>query len=493
MMTRCLKNSNGFGLIEVLIIIITIGIMGAIAMQSMTALVVDSRTTKTEREMESLADAIVGDADISQGMNRSDFGYVGDVGSFPPNLDALISNPGGYTTWDGPYIKQEFLQDSTGFKTDEWGKSYSYSGGVLITSTGGNTTISKKIVDATSDYTSNHFNGKVLDASGTPPGATYIDSLTIKITIPNGIGGTITKSYTADSSGSFMLDSLPVGQHPLEIVYKPDVDTLYTILTILPRHKTDKIFKFASSYFSTSGSGGGGTSSSCPTEPVLNSGLILHWDFNDTTGQYAYDVSSNSNDGTLGSSSSSESSDPIWTENGKYCSGLYFDGSDDIVQDLNGGDYLNGLTEVTFTVWVKSDVTGQDRGIMFTKSPDANDENLGIRYDQSGLNGGASSSIKSSVRTNSGYNQVEGEANVQTTSWQHIAMVWESGTSIKIYVDGNLQSLTYTNGSLSGAISNVQKFMIGLGTKNRYWQGYMDDVRIYDRALSQAEIQTLAN
>ena len=491
-MKRILLNIKGFGLIEILIIIITIGIMAAIAMQSMTALIIDSRTTKTEREMESLADAIVGDADISQGANRSDFGYIGDVGSFPPNLDALISNPGGYSTWDGPYISQEFLQDSEGYKTDEWGKSYSYNGGLLITSTGGSNTITKKIADATSDYTLNHFNGTVLDASGTPPGVTYIDSLTIKITIPNGIGGTITKSYTADSTGSFMLDSIPVGQHPLEIVYTPEVDTLYTMLTILPRHKTDKTFKFAASYFTSNG-GGSETSSTCPVEPVLNSGLILHWDFNDTTGQYAYDVSSNSNDGTLGSSSSSESSDPTWTENGKYCSGLYFDGSNDIVQDVNGGDYLNGLTEITFTVWVKSDVTNQDRGIMFTKNPDANDENLGIRYDQSGLNGGTNSTMKASVRTGSGYNQVEGQASSQTTSWQHIAMVWESGTSIKIYVNGTLQSLTYTNGSVSGAISNVQKFMIGLGTKNKYWQGYMDDVRIYNRVLSQSEIQTLAN
>ncbi len=253
-----LQKQKGFGLIEITIIIITIGILASIAMQSMTALMTDARQVKTEREMELLADAIIGNSDIASGTNRGDFGYIGDVGSFPPNLDALITNPGGYTTWDGPYISRKFSQDTDGFKTDEWGAAYNYTGGLTITSNGSGTALTKKIADATSDYTLNQFNGTILDASGTTPGATYLDSINVNITIPNGSGGTTIKTYAVSSIGEFTLDSIPVGQHPLRVIYTPNVDTLYSILTILPRHKSPKTFKFASSYFTSGGGGGGG-------------------------------------------------------------------------------------------------------------------------------------------------------------------------------------------------------------------------------------------
>ena len=270
------------------------------------------------------------------------------------------------------------------------------------------------------------------------------------------------------------------------------MDTLYTILTILPRHKSERTFRFVESYFD-------GTepededSTSCPTEPVLASGLILHWDFNDTTSQTVFDASLNGHDGVLGSTTSIESSDPTYIANGRYCSGVYFDGSNDVVFDADAEDYLNGLTAFTFAVWIKSEVTVVDRGIMFTKLPDASDENIGIRYDDGGLYGGANSTVKASVRATSGYTQVEGEANTQTTDWQHIAMVWESGSTLKIYVDGELQTLTYVNTNISGSVTNVDRLLIGLGTKGYHWYGSMDDVRIYNRALSDSEIETLAD
>lgn len=250
---------KGFSLIELTIVIITIGIVAAIAMQSMVVLVTDQRETVTEQEMQKLSDAIVGNSSIASSGHRTDFGYVGDVGAFPPNLDALMSNPGGFATWDGPYIDDNLSEDLTGYKTDEWGSAYNYSGGIIITSTGSGATITKKIADASSDYLLNEFNGLVYDASGNPPGTTYADSLDVKITIPNGSGSNITKTYGVDSLGNFELDSLPVGKHNLKIIYTPNVDTLNSYLTILPRHISDgRVYKYALSYFTSGSSGGGG-------------------------------------------------------------------------------------------------------------------------------------------------------------------------------------------------------------------------------------------
>lgn len=270
-MNHWLQREQGFSLIELTIVIVVIGILVAVAMQSMTALVEDSRQVKTEREMEMLANAIVGNPSAMNGGVRSDFGYVGNIGAFPPNLQALYQNPGGYATWDGPYIPSGFTQDSTGFKTDEWGTLYGYSGGITITSTGSGTTFTKKIADATSDYLLNMLNGTIKDANDSVPSPVYDDSVDIKITVPDGSGGTVTKTYHPDSTGAFTLDSLPVGRHDLRIIFVPQVDTLFRYLTILPRNKSSQDYRFAEAYFS-SGSGGGCSGSGADTLRPIGTG-----------------------------------------------------------------------------------------------------------------------------------------------------------------------------------------------------------------------------
>ncbi|MFH1373816.1 MAG: prepilin-type N-terminal cleavage/methylation domain-containing protein [bacterium] len=275
----------GFSLIELTIVIVVIGVLATIAMQSMAPLVEDSRRTKTEREMEMLAEAIVGNASITTAGKRSDFGYVGDVGAFPTNLQALYQNPGSYATWDGPYVDPGISQDSTGFKTDEWGTLYQYSGGITITSTGSGLTIAKKIADATSDYLLNTLNGSIEDAAGNPPGVIYDDSIDILITIPDGSGNMTTKTYHPDSAGAFVLDSLPAGTHSLRVIFTPDADTLFRYVTILPRYRGSSICRFSTDYFAggdddCSGSGadtlrptGAGT-----TTQLVTDGCTSNWE-----------------------------------------------------------------------------------------------------------------------------------------------------------------------------------------------------------------------
>ena len=279
---KTLNNKNGFSLIELTMVIIIIGIMTSIAMQSMNAVIDDVRESKTKQEMEMLSDAIVGNPDITADGKRSDFGYVGDIGAFPPNLQALYTNP-GYANWNGPYIELGISEDSDGYSIDEWGQSYTYIVGSMIRSTGSGTNIDKKIADAQSDYLLNHFDGNIKDLNDSIPGATYKDSVNISIKIPNGAGIDITKIYHPDSSGDFTLDTLPAGLHELRIIYTPDVDTIFRYLTILPRHKSSKDFSFASAYF---GSGGGSSSSSEILRPngagslsqLTSSGCSNNWE-----------------------------------------------------------------------------------------------------------------------------------------------------------------------------------------------------------------------
>jgi prepilin-type N-terminal cleavage/methylation domain-containing protein len=252
-------NIRGMSLIELLVVVVVVGILTSVAMTSLTVSVEDMKRVRTERELDALAKSVVGDPSETTDGRRSNFGYVGDVGSFPPNLAALAVNPGGYSTWKGPYLPAGIAQDTDGYKYDEWGKAYTYSGGLTITSSGNGTPMIKKLADATSDYLLNQFVGVVKDNNDSLPGAIKRDSVSIKVTIPNGAGGSTTKSYKPDASGQFTLDSVPAGKRPLLVIYTPQNDTITRMITVLPRQNNSypPVYKFSDSYFSSTGGCGG--------------------------------------------------------------------------------------------------------------------------------------------------------------------------------------------------------------------------------------------
>jgi hypothetical protein len=77
--------------------------------------------------------------------------------------------------------------------------------------------------------------------------------------------------------------------------------------------------------------------------------------------------------------------------------------------------------------------------------------------------------------------------------WHHLAAT-RDGISLKFYIDGNLIG---TSPTPAGAIPQVltDMFQLGYGwnTDWKYWNGSMDDLRIYRRVLSASEVQTLYN
>jgi len=237
-----IRSQRGFSLIELTVVLVVIGILTGVAMQSMTGVVDKSRTAATEQEMDRLAEAIVGNPSAtSQGM-RSDFGYVGDIGAFPPNLEALSSNP-GYASWNGPYIVDGFAEDTDGFKKDAWGTDYAYNG-TTLSSIGGPNTLKKTVTDSPTDYLYNRFEGNVRDAVDSMPGITYQDSVLAVITYPNGAGGWSSKAINPEADGDFEFDSIPVGSHQVDIVFTPEADTLTRFITILPRHRNAYRYPF---------------------------------------------------------------------------------------------------------------------------------------------------------------------------------------------------------------------------------------------------------
>ncbi|MFH1686933.1 MAG: prepilin-type N-terminal cleavage/methylation domain-containing protein [bacterium] len=252
---------RGYTLIEVIIVMIIISIIAAVSMRSLRQVDEDQRTQQTVGAMNRLADAVAGDPDLVSGGSRIDYGYVGDVGGLPANLDALVSNP-GLGTWDGPYLQDEFYASSGGaalsFKQDAWGQAYSYAGGVTITSTGGPGSLTRNIAGSADDLLRNQLTAVVTDRNDSPPGAVQKDSVKLVLTYPNGSGGYTNRSVHPDAGGFLEFDSIPIGQHTLRLVHEPTNDTLSRLISVDPGASPHVDFRYYAEVWSDTSSGGGG-------------------------------------------------------------------------------------------------------------------------------------------------------------------------------------------------------------------------------------------
>jgi hypothetical protein len=221
----------------------------------------------------------------------------------------------------------------------------------------------------------------------------------------------------------------------------------------------------------------------CPTDL---SSLIAWWKLDETSGLTATDSSGNNNHGTLRNMAGDE-----WTS-GAVGGALNFDGNNDYVaiQNLHydGSDY----PEVSVTAWVRTSDGGDQIIISF-------DRNEYWRLEING-NGGGTGQIGWDVRTSSGQVDYGSTTRVDDGDWHHIAGVFDNGTLI-IYIDGNSESPD-SGGSTFGKGKTRYGFLVvgseatsfdGNKGPTNYFNGDMDDVRIYNRALSAQEISQLAS
>jgi hypothetical protein len=218
------------------------------------------------------------------------------------------------------------------------------------------------------------------------------------------------------------------------------------------------------------------------TPGSVTDGLVGHWSFDGgvTGPTYTEDLSMSGNNGTIIGGA--------LPTIGKTGQALDFDGSDDYI-DAGSGNSLAFTSDFTVSAWIKPDTFG--------------DSSFGRIIDRQALSGAPGYSFY--VNNNPGgtpagtqtlsanINAVSGSGNADIITlgiWQH-AVVRKNGTAVSFYVDG-----TYQGGFTSDATINDSGTSFKLGDRYdlaRSFDGLLDDVRVYNRALSPEEIARLAN
>lgn len=195
---------------------------------------------------------------------------------------------------------------------------------------------------------------------------------------------------------------------------------------------------------------------------------LAHWKFEEGSGITAFDSSGNAYNGTIVNS-------PAWTI-GKYGSALGFTAANN--NYLNAGSTIN-LANKSFTVeaWIKEDAS--QNNYILTQTAGISNNNVLHFYM------GYNDSIACSFYNNDLSSTLTFSYD---TNWHHVACTFDvTNRARKIYFDGVLAGSDTATANYQG--SGTLKIAGAYTTNNNAFEGVIDDVRIYNYARTQAQIQ----
>ncbi len=220
------------------------------------------------------------------------------------------------------------------------------------------------------------------------------------------------------------------------------------------------------------------------TAPSEWYGSVGYWKLDESTGTVAYDSSAYGNTGTL-------MNGPTWTS-GRFGNGLQFDGTNDYVNPGNSVSF-NIINALTISVWVNSQNTQTcTGGTYILRIEKGNPTVSGGSY---GLWWHSCNVLYFYVREpdDSGYVTQDVHPSIGRNDWHHIAATFDGSTQTEsVYVDGVLQASSNV-GISSIYPSLTTNFVFGYGSTGYFFNGTIDEVAIWNRALTSQEILKIYN
>ena len=211
------------------------------------------------------------------------------------------------------------------------------------------------------------------------------------------------------------------------------------------------------------------SNSASATTKAAASGLVAAYSFDAGSGSTVTDSSGNGNTGTI--------SGATWTSQGKYGGALVFNGSSARVNVPNSAS-LQLSSGMTLEAWVDpASVSSAWRDVIYKGN-----DNYYLKgtTDHAGVPAGAVTVAGSSAHA-------YGAGTLPTNSWSYLAATYD-GTTLRLYVNGTLAASQAASGAITSSTNQLQ---IGSDSiYGQYFNGLIDQVRIYNTALSAAQIQT---
>jgi hypothetical protein len=186
--------------------------------------------------------------------------------------------------------------------------------------------------------------------------------------------------------------------------------------------------------------------------------------------QGAVDESGNNNHGTINGAIPAI---------GRFGKCLKFNGSSNYVSVPHSSS-LNMSGGISMLAWFKTGGTNIYSGII-QKFVDSNNTGWGLSYHIDG-------NLRADFGNGSGYITVFSSGiDVRDNRW-HLACATYNGSNAKIYIDGRLRGSVSGSGYLTNNTRSLGFGEDSDGGSNRYFNGYIDEIAIFSRALSPAEI-----
>jgi len=220
----------------------------------------------------------------------------------------------------------------------------------------------------------------------------------------------------------------------------------------------------------TAGPGGGTSSALTFTITAAPVGLVAAYNFNQGSGTQLQDVSGTGNNGIITGAQ--------WTTSGRNAGALTFNGSSNLVTvaDSNALDLTTGMTleawvfpTVAPTGWrtiVAKEMTGTVAFYLHACTTNNNRPATGARF-------GTADQV------------LYGGSRLTANIWVHLAATYD-GLNERLFVNGVQVSSRTQTGPMQTSTGALR--IGGNGVFGEYFQGRIDDVRIYNRALSAAQI-----
>jgi len=209
--------------------------------------------------------------------------------------------------------------------------------------------------------------------------------------------------------------------------------------------------------------------------PVYASTLISYWKFDECSGNTAYDSSGYGNNGTLYNFTDG------WVS-GKYNCALEFNSTAEQFVYIGNDTIFNfGDGNFSLGVWVKTE-TKIDYYVPLSKYQDSPTRGFTVYSQVAGGNMWFSVAV---------YGDSDDEElnsnNVETDKWYYITFV-RAGDNLKLYINGSLEDSVVLD---VGNIDHPLNLFIGGDVFYGYWNGTIDEVRIWNGTLTDDEVENL--